>query len=239
MAINRKPRSSKKKLNASKKRKNTPKNEIKKRKKQKSKKTTNNQISTKGVKSDPFNWSKYNFWDMMFQPHFIKHDYMDKNKYVYARLVIYKKPQEDVRGFINFLIDGHITLNRLDRTDDESVHRMTVGIDDKIMFLVDKTNSNFATFIDYIPKYQQEIKQNKTGLHNPKQEFGVVSGDRIRDVRDIFSWLQHTAKPEYLKEILTRVEITKGIKMKDKEEFKFSGKNDKLSKKLEMNNDLK
>lgn len=181
--------------------------------------------STKGVKGS-FNWSQYNLWDIMFNPYFIKHDYKDKS-YVFARLVIYKEPKNDIRGFINFLADASITLNRLDKTGPNSIQRITVGIDDKIIFRV---GSRYATIVDYIPDYQQNITQNDTGLYNPNKKFRVVSDDRIIAVRSIFSWLKYTAKPQYLKDILTKVEITKGAKLTKKETFSLNN---------HKNNDIK
>lgn len=193
-----------------------------KRKSSKSKdKLNNTKIETsKGIKAGKFNWNYYNFWDMMFGSYFIKHDYMD-GEYIIAKLIIYKEPKDDVRGFIDFLIDGPITLNRVDKKGDDSVHRIMAKKGDKIMFLVDKSQSKYPTIVDYIPKYQQDIKSGKLLLSNPDQEFRIISDDRIKDVRSIFSWLRLTVKPEYLKDILKRVEIIKGTKLLEKEKFKF------------------
>ena len=215
-----------KRPNKSNKRINKTKKRINKSNKRTKKSKNNNIINTgikttKGIKPVPRNWYQYNFWDIMFNPYFIKHDYMDED-YIFARLIIYKEPKNDIRGFIKFFIDGLITLNRTDKKGVNSVHRITVGIGDKIVFLVDRSQSKYPTIVDYLPQYQQEIKQNKTGIHDPDQEFRIVSDDRIKDIRSIFSWLRLTTKPEYLKDILTRVEIIKGVKLLEKEKMKLS-----------------
>lgn len=185
--------------------------------KTKDKKTRSKRRSTKKpAKSIKTNvWYDFDFWNTLFDKHHIKHQYTDKDGNIFAQLIIFKEPENKVRGYIEFYIDGPVTLNRLDSEDRWSVHRIAVGIHDKIVFKVDNSSNNFVTLIDYIPDYQTDIKDNKN------KKFGVISMDRIDDIRDIFSWLQYTSEPAYFEDILERVEIEEGIVIKDKEKFKM------------------
>lgn len=168
---------------------------------------------TQGKDPDP--WYQFDFWNTLFDKHHIKHQYKGKSGDIFAQLVIFKQPENKIRGYIEFYIDGPVTMNRLDSEDRKSVHRMIVGVEDRIVFKVDSSENNMVTLIDYEPKYQRDIKKDKKD-----KKFGVVSMDRINDARDIFSWLQYSAEPMYFEDILERVEIEKGVIMKDKEKLK-------------------
>jgi hypothetical protein len=177
---------------------------------------SNNTVNNKGFKTNKWDWLRYNFWDMMFGPYLIKHNYTDSDGYIFAQLIIYKKPVDNMRGFIQFHIKGHLTLDRLDRQDETAVERIYVNKGDKIVFMVDDSSSEEVTTIDYVPFFEQESDENVDY---------VVSSKILTDVQNIFSWLKYTADPNYFKEILTRVEITKGIGLKDKEGLQLNNIN--------------
>lgn len=177
---------------------------------------SNNSVDNKGIKPTNWDWLRYNFWDMMFGSYFIKHNYTDSKGYIFAQLIVYKKPVDNLRGFIQFHIKGHLTLDRLDRQDETAVERIYVNKGDKIVFMVDDSDSEEVTTIDYVPFFEQE---------DDKKDDYVVSSKILNDVQNIFSWLKYTADLNYFKEILTRVEITKGIELKDKEGLKLNNIN--------------
>lgn len=187
---------------------------IKKRMRKREVKKTGN--PTKGVEPHKIKWNEFDFWDTVFHPYHIRHMYMYK-KLMFAELVVYKEPINDVRGYIEFHIDGPVTMNKVDEDTEKSVHRMVVSPGDKILFLVDHSNSRLVTKIEFVPKYQQVMKKNKSGIYKGEMNFGYVSKDRIRDINDIFSWLQYTNEPKYFEDILKKVEIEKGVHIKDKE----------------------
>jgi hypothetical protein len=195
--------------------KTKPKNKSKSKSKPKNKSNSDDITFRPTQGKDPAPWYQFNFWDTLFDKHHIKHQYKGKGGDIFAQLVIFKQPENKVRGYIEFYIDGPITLNRLDSEDRKSVHRMIVGVEDRIVFKVDNSQINMVTLIDYEPKYQRDIKKDKKD-----KKFGVISMDRINDARDIFSWLQYSAEPIYFEDILERVEIEKGVVMKDKEKLK-------------------
>jgi hypothetical protein len=187
---------------------------IKKRMRKKEVKKTGS--VTKGVEPHKVKWNEFNFWDTVFHPYHIQHMYMYK-KLMFAELVIYKEPINDIRGYIEFYIDGPVTINKVDGDTPNSVHRMVVGVGDKIIFRVDHGKSKLVTKIEFIPKYQQDMKKNKSGLYKGKLDFGYVSKDRINDIKDVFSWLEYTDEPKYFEDILKKIVIEKGVHIKDKE----------------------
>ena len=203
-----------KKSNKSK-RKGSRKNKRTKRKDLKHKELKRLPKAGKGVKPHKIKWNEFDFWDTLFHPYHIQHMYIHK-KLMFAELVIYKEPVNDVRGYIKFYIDGPVTLNKVDSDEATAVHRIIVGLDDKIIFRVNEVN-DIKTEIDYLPKYQQDMLKNKSGIRNENAKFGYLSKDRINDINDIFDWLKYTTKPRDFEDIMKKVEIEKGVKIKDKE----------------------
>lgn len=180
------------------------------------KKRLNMLKTTKGIKPHQISLNNFNLWDTIFNPYHITYMYI-KGKFMFAELVIYKEPINNIRGFIHFYIDGPITLNRLDSKSPDSVYRIVVGIDDRIIFRVNNDRSNILTNIEYVPKYQVEMEKTSSELQQKKVDFGYVSKDRIKDIQEFFSWLQYTDEPRYLEDIINKIEIKKGVIIKDKE----------------------
>lgn len=193
---------------------NKRKNKSSKRKQLKSKEMKRLPKPSKGIKPHKIKWNNFDFWDTLFHPYHIQHMYIE-NKLMFAELIIYKEPINDVRGYIQFHIDGPVTLNKVDSDEPTSVHRISVGKDDRIMFRVGDDDIN--TEIDYLPKYQQDMIKNKSGIRNENAKFGHISKDRINDINDIFNWLKYTTKPRDFEDIMKKVEIERGVKIKNKE----------------------
>lgn len=190
-----------------------------KTKKSKSKSSNNSLIKpTEGLHTKD-SLLHFSFWNTIFQKYHIKHQYKGKGGDIFAELIIFKEPENNVRGYIEFFIDGPITMDRVDIKNMEAVHRITVGVNDKIMFYSDdsRLDEKIVTKIDYVPKYQLDEKNKKT---DKGSDYGVVSDDRKKDVVDIFSWLEHTYEPKYFEDILKKVTIEKGMILKDKEKLK-------------------
>ena len=175
---------------------------------------------TQGKEPNP--WYQFNFWNTLFEKNHIEHKYIGPKGDIFAQLIIFKQPENDLRGYIEFYIDGPVTLNRIDKEYRTSVRRIVVGVEDRIVFKIDNSDNNMVTFIDYEPQYQRMIQEDKTGIYKKKndKDFGVVSMDRVKDIRDIFSWLQYSSEPQYFEDILDKVEIEKGVVIKDKEKLK-------------------
>jgi hypothetical protein len=173
-----------------------------------------------GVDTPKKNWLNFGLFDVLFNQYHIRHQYKNKGK-MFAELVIFKEPQKDIRGYIHFYIDGPITFNKVDLDDDSAINRITVGKNDRIVFKTKNDNPKIITLIDYVPDYQREISKNNLGLFKKNKDYGVVSDMRIKDIRDIFSWLQYTADPRYFEDILKKVEISKGVKLSKKEKLEF------------------
>ena len=175
---------------------------------------------TQGKEPNP--WYQFNFWNTLFEKNHIEHKYIGPKGDIFAQLIIFKQPENDLRGYIEFYIDGPVTLNRIDKEYRTSVRRIVVGVEDRIVFNVDNSDNNMVTLIDYEPQYQRIIQEDKTGIYKKKddKDFGVVSMDRVKDIRDIFSWLQYSSEPQYFEDILDKVEIEKGVVIKDKQKLK-------------------
>lgn len=179
----------------------------------------------------------FNFWTTLFNNHYFRQKYVSgkKDKYIFATLTVYKSPKDNVRADITFHFNGVVTINRLDKGDRDSIVRLPVNEDDKILFSQNVSGVGKPTMIDYIPKYQQDMMEN-----DPEHDFRVISDGRIKNVRHIFSWLENESTPEHMKQIIERVEILKGLKIKKKEDFNLlnTNNNNLLLKNSKLSNSL-
>lgn len=170
------------------------------------------------------NLMKLSFFSILFNQYLIEHSFVDMGKSV-AELKYYKNPHGEVLGFINFNFDGLITLNRTDKKTRDSVQRITVGIDDKIYFLNDEED---GYIVKYVPKYQQEIKNDNTGLYDKNKEFGYAVPQRIKAINTIFDFMVKYPSTDLVLSIPKIVDIKMGLykTLKEKKTLKDFGFND-------------
>jgi hypothetical protein len=173
-----------------------------------------------GIDVPKKNWLNFGLFDTLFNKYHIKHQYIDNGK-MFAELIIFKEPQQDIRGYIHFYIDGPVTFNKVDLDDESAINRITVGKNDRIVFKTKDDHPEIITSIDYVPDYQREESKNDLGLFKKNKDYGVIYDTRIKDIKAVFSWLQYTADPKYFEDILNKVEITKGVKLSKKEKLKL------------------
>lgn len=169
---------------------------------------------TKGVKMTAVTRS-LNFLTSVISAYYVEHFYKEGD-YAFAKLIIFKEPQNEIRGYIEFMISGIVALDRVDLTGTDSITRIYVEPEDRILFKVDTDQDSMdLTYVDFQSKYQREAKRK-----NPKKQIEIVSDYHIEEIQKIFDWLRQKRSADDLKSILEKVEITKGIKLKEKEKFK-------------------